>query len=128
MEQPDFHVGIVDIKLLVFTYLCRDYALVRIFVINTFDNLPESTLINRSDNFVSVPYLFTLLYQILALLVSDGVLVLPPDVTNSIDSFKHAHFDLFKLRQLICEDIQGVLRAVSHLLVLLPEELRIERR
>ena len=64
----------------------------------------------------------------MAILISNGILILPPHLSYRVNALKHAHLDLFKLRQLVRENIEGVLRAVAHLLILLPEELRIKRR
>lgn len=45
-----------------------------------------------------------------------------------VNALKHAHFDLFELGQLVREQVESVLGAVTHLLILLSEKLRIEWR
>lgn len=128
LKKPDFHIRVVHIEFFVFAYLCCDYALGRIFVIDTLDNLSKSALVYGSNDFVSIANLFALFYQVLTLLICNRILVLPAHLANSVYALKHAHLDLLELRQLILKQVQCVLRAVAHLLTLLPKELRIERR
>ena len=62
LKQPDLDVGIINVKLFVFAYLGGHYALVWIFVINTFDDLAESAFVYRSNDLVSVADLLALFY------------------------------------------------------------------
>ena len=71
LKQPDLDIRIIDIKFLAFAYFSGDYTLIRIFIIYTFNYLPKCTLIDRSYDLVSIPYLLPLLYQILAFLISN---------------------------------------------------------
>ena len=129
LQQADLHIGIVHVKLFVLADLRSNYSLIWILVINTFDNLAKGTLIYGPDHLIPVTYLLSLFYKVLALLIGNRILVLPPDLPDGVNALKHAHLDLLELRQIILEEVERVLRAVAHLLALLPAvQLRVEGR
>ena len=65
-------------------------------MINAFYHLAESSLVNNSHDLISVAELFANLCFIVAFLVSNLVLILPPYFSNCVDFFENSQFDFFK--------------------------------
>ena len=62
LKEPDLDIRIINVKLFVLADLRSNYTLVRVLVINTFDDLTEGAFIDGSYHFVAVADLFSLLY------------------------------------------------------------------
>jgi hypothetical protein len=70
----------------------------RVFAVNALDHLSKSPLVQNLEDLVSVAQVFSNHGHILAFFVDDGVLVLPPHLAYSVDSFIQGQFDLLKFR------------------------------
>lgn len=65
-------------------------------MVNAFDHLAESTLVDDSDDLVAVAQLFAYLSYIVAFFVSYLVLILSTNFSYSIDFLKDSQFDFFE--------------------------------
>ena len=81
------NISIFNIHFLVFSNLCSYSLPIGIFVVYTKNNLTKSSLIDNLQNFISVPKLLSNLGFVVAFLVSNRKLILPPNSPNKIHSF-----------------------------------------
>ena len=96
IQDFDFNVCIINIKFLILANLCSYNSLIRIFEINTLDNLPKCSFIYQLNDLVTISYMFSDSYEILPVFIGYLVLILSSNFANRIDSFKHPHFNFFK--------------------------------
>lgn len=127
LQQPYFHIGVVDVEFFVLANLGGHHSLVGVLIIYALDDLAKGALVNGSHHLVAVADLLALFYEVLPILIGDGILVLAAHLPDCVDALVHADLNLLELGQLILEYLQGVLGAVAHLLAVLPKILWIER-
>lgn len=82
-------------------------------MVNAFYYLAKSALINYSYDLISVAQLFSNLCLVVALFVSNLVLILPPYFSNSVDFFKNSKFDFFEFGQFWPKKFKCFLRPIT---------------
>ena len=117
IQYFDFNICIINIKFLILANLSSYHSLIRIFVINTLDNLTKCSFINQLNNLIAISYMFSDSDQILPVFIGNLVLVLSSNFTNRIDSFKHSQFNFFKLCQLFIVYFKSIHCTQSELLL-----------
>lgn len=78
--------------------------MVRVFVINTHEDLTKCALIDHPHDFEPISELFSHRGEIVALSITDGVLVLPPDSSNGVDPIILIKFHLLKICELVSKE------------------------
>lgn len=112
-EEFNFNVRVVNVKLFVFANFGSDDSLVWISVIYAGHDLAKGAFVNDFPHEVPVTQLFTNSRHVKAILVRYRVLVLPPNVTDRVNSQIVSQFNFFELRQLVPEYLKGFLGAPS---------------
>jgi hypothetical protein len=125
-QKPYLNIGIINIELFVLADLGCDHFLIRVLVVDALNNLTKGTFIDKTNYLVAIAYLLSWLKQVLSFWISYRVLVLSSYLADRVDALKHADLYLFKFSQFVGKNLQRILWAVAHLLILLPEELGVE--
>lgn len=85
-----FYVGIVDFKFFVLTDFSSNSPPLRIFHVDTLDDLTKCTRINSFRDLIAISKLFTDLGQIIPVFICEGILVLSPYFTDSVDALVYS--------------------------------------
>ena len=102
-QNLNFDICIINIELFILTYFGRYNSLLGIFAVFTFYHLAKGSSIYDPHDFVAPCKLFTWLDHIETFPVRNRVLILPSNLANGIYAFIHAHFNSFKLCQLVAK-------------------------
>lgn len=82
-----------------------------VFIINTLDHLSKSPLINNFSNLISIAKLFSNGCQIIALFISNRILILPTNFTDSVYTFINSELNFFKFCKFRAEFLKCFLSA-----------------
>ena len=107
VENFYLDIGIIHVKLFIFAKFCCHNSLIRVFVVETLDDLAERPLVDNSDNLVPICNLLTNFGQILPIFIGNWVLVMPSHLADCKNSRVHLQFHLFKFCQFLAKKLQS---------------------
>ena len=112
-KKSNLNICIIYVELFIFADFCCHNLFLGVCMINAFYDLAKSSLVNNSDYLISVAQLFANLCFVVAFLVSNLVLILPPNFSNSVDFFENSQFNFFKFGQFWPEKFECFLGPIA---------------
>lgn len=110
-QELYFDVGIIDIKLFVLSDFSRHDSFIRIGAISAADDLTEGAFIYDFSDQVPVSEVLSYSCVVESVLISNRILILPPHITDRVNSRVVPDLNFLKFGQLVAENLQSFLRA-----------------